>query len=119
MLFHADQGHSEEGCTFWGGYSSPYHGSKFSLFEGGIKVPAIIWWPGHVPANAVRDQFDTNIDWYPTLAEYCGIKLPQRKLDGASWVKVIPANKGNFTAPCFLLVMLGYSARSTMGSAGW
>lgn len=90
IIFQADQGHSIEERTFnGGGYTGDYRGAKFSLFEGGIHVPAIISWPGHVPTNQVRDQFAANIDWYPTLAEYCGLKLPQRKLDGKSLVSVI------------------------------
>ncbi|MDJ1484117.1 sulfatase-like hydrolase/transferase [Cytophagaceae bacterium YF14B1] len=108
VVFQADQGHSEEERTFGGsGYAGPYRGSKFSLFEGGIKVPSIIRWPGHVPANTVRDQFATNIDWYPTLAEYCGIKLPQRKLDGASLVKVIQQTKATSPHSVFYWQCLG------------
>jgi arylsulfatase A len=59
------------------------------LFEGGIRVPAFISWPGHIPANAVRNQFASNIDWYATLADYCKVPLPDRKIDGLSLVKVI------------------------------
>ena len=62
---------------------------NFVLFEGGIRVPAIISWPGKLPENVTRNQLATNIDWYPTLAELCNVKLPKRKIDGKSLVKVI------------------------------
>lgn len=90
VVFQSDHGHSEEERTFGGGgYAGPYRGSKFSLLEGGIRVPAIIRWPGTLPQNEVREQFATNIDWFPTLAELCDVPLPKRKIDGKSLVKVI------------------------------
>ncbi len=102
IVFQADQGHSEEVRTFGGGGSAgPYRGSKFSLFEGGIRVPAMISWPGHIAKNEVRDQFVTNIDWYPTLAEYCGLELPNRKLDGKSITKIIASDTAPSPHPVF------------------
>lgn len=90
IVFQDDQGFSTEDRTFGGGGSAaPYRGSKESLFEGGIRVPAFISWPGHIPENAVRTQFAANIDWFPTLAEYCNIPLPNRKIDGHSIVRLI------------------------------
>lgn len=90
IVFQADHGYSEEVRTFGGGGDAGvFRGSKFSLFEGGIRVPSIISWPGHIPENAVREQLAANIDWLPTLAEYCAIALPDRKIDGKSLVTVI------------------------------
>lgn len=90
IVFQDDQGYSIEERSFNGGGSAGvYRGAKQSLFEGGIRVPAFISWPGHIPANAVRHQLASNVDWYPTLAEYCHINLPERKIDGRSIVKVI------------------------------
>lgn len=90
VVFQSDQGFSKEDRTFGkGGSAAPYLGSKESLFEGGIRIPAFISWPGHIPVNAIRSQLATNIDWYVTLAEYCHVPLPSRKIDGRSIVKVI------------------------------
>ncbi len=89
IVFQSDHGHSEEERTFGGGgYAGKYRGSKFSLFEGGIRVPAMISWPKGLPKNEVRHQFAANIDWMPTLAELCGIELPAA-VDGKSLVPVI------------------------------
>ena len=102
IVFQSDQGHSEEERTFGGGGSAgPYRGSKFSLFEGGIRVSAIISWPGHIAKNEVRNQFAANIDWYPTLAEYCGLQLPDRKLDGRSITKIIASDTAASPHPVF------------------
>ena len=90
VVFQSDHGHSTEVRTFGGGGSAgPYRGSKFSLFEGGIRVPAMISWPGHVPSNEQRDQFSTAVDWLPTLAEFCGVALPGHLIDGVSLVEVV------------------------------
>ena len=90
VVFQADQGHSEEDRAFGGGgYAGQYRGAKFSLFEGGIRVPAIISWPGKLPVNEVRGQLAMNTDWFPTLAELCGVQLPKTKIDGRSLVPVI------------------------------
>ena len=98
IVFQADQGHSEEERSFGGGgYSGQYRGSKFSLFEGGIKVPAIIKWPGRIKAGVVREQFASSIDWFPTLAELCNLKLSPFRIDGKSFVKVI--NSSSAPAP--------------------
>ncbi|HBU60760.1 MAG TPA: sulfatase, partial [Verrucomicrobiales bacterium] len=46
IVFQSDHGHShEERAHFGGGSSGPYRGAKFSMFEGGLRVPAIISWP--------------------------------------------------------------------------
>lgn len=56
VVFQSDHGFSEEERTFsGGGFAGPYRGSKFSLFEGGIRIPAFISWPGHIASNQVRD----------------------------------------------------------------
>ncbi|RYZ45474.1 MAG: sulfatase, partial [Sphingobacteriales bacterium] len=102
IVFQADQGHSEEERGFGGGgFAGENRGAKFSLFEGGIQVPAIISWPGHIAKNVVRHQFATNIDWLPTLAEYCNIPLPDRKIDGRSITKIIASDDAPTQHPVF------------------
>lgn len=90
IIFQSDNGHStEERAHFGGGSAGPYRAAKFSLFEGGIRLPAIISWPGKLPQNEVRDQLSHACDWLPTLAELTGVKLPEVHIDGRSLVKVI------------------------------
>lgn len=93
IIFQSDNGHSTEERAHWGGGSAgPYRGAKQCLFEGGIRVPAAISWPGNIPAGEVRDQFAVNTDWMPTLAELCGIALDTKDLDGKSLVPVIASS---------------------------
>jgi arylsulfatase A len=90
IVFQSDNGHStEERAHFGGGSAGPYRGAKFSLFEGGIRLPAILSWPGNLPQNEVRDQASHACDWLPTLAELTGVKLPAARLDGRSLMNVI------------------------------
>jgi arylsulfatase A len=90
IAFQSDNGHStEERAHSGGGTAGPYRGAKFSLFEGGIRLPAIISWPKNLPANAVRHQVSHACDWLPTLAELCGVKVINEDLDGKSLVSVL------------------------------
>ncbi len=94
IIFQSDHGHShEERAHFGGGSSGPYRGAKFSMFEGGLRVPAIISWPGSLPEGAVRDQVAHGCDWLPTIAELTGSKLLQKNIDGKSIVGVIKNDK--------------------------
>jgi arylsulfatase A len=90
IVFQSDNGHStEERAHFGGGSAGEYRGAKFSLFEGGIRLPAMISWPSHIPQNEVRAQVGHACDWLPTLAELAGVKTPPVKLDGRSLSAVI------------------------------
>lgn len=90
VLFQSDHGHSTEERAFWGGGNpGPYRGAKACLFEGGIRIPSIVSMPGTIPAGEVRDQMASGCDWFPTIAELCGVKLPKRQYDGKSLVPVL------------------------------
>lgn len=90
IVYQSDNGHSvEERAHFGGGSSGPYRGAKFSVFEGGIRLPAIISWPGHLPEGETRSQVVHSCDWLPTLAELCDVPPPKSELSGRSVVSVI------------------------------
>jgi arylsulfatase A-like enzyme len=90
VIFQSDHGHSTEERTFGGGGSAGnLRGAKGCLFEGGIRVPSIVSWPGQIPLSEVREQIVTGCDWFPTIAELCSAKLPEAKLDGRSISSVI------------------------------
>ncbi len=91
VFFASDNGASVEArANYGGGSNGPYRGHKFSLFEGGIRMPAILRWPGTAPENEVRDQLVIAMDVFPTVAEAIGAPPPtDRALDGRSWVPVL------------------------------
>jgi len=83
IVYQSDHGHSTEERTFGGGGSAgPFRGAKFSLFEGGIRVPAMISWPRVIPAGVVRRQLATACDWLPTLVSLCDLDAGERTFDG-------------------------------------
>ena len=89
--------------TFGGGGSAGiYRGAKFSLFEGGIRVPAMISWPAKIPRNQVRDQMAVNVDWFPTILELCEISSDEEDIEGKSLTGVIYQNaKSTHTSFCW------------------
>ena len=91
IIFQSDNGHStEERNGYGGGNAGPYRGAKFSMFEGGIRLPAMISWPARIPQNELRDQLCGNIDWFPTIAGLCGIDMaPYRDVDGKDLMPVL------------------------------
>ena len=90
IIFQSDNGHSTETRAYHGGgFTGPYRGAKQSLFEGGIRVPAAISWPGRIPSNQFRDQMSVNVDWMPTLIDLCGFDTDTSDMDGKSLLPII------------------------------
>lgn len=59
------------------------------IFEGGIRVPALISFPRRLPQGEVRNQEAMNIDWFPTLLELCNISYNKEAIDGKSLLPLI------------------------------
>lgn len=70
-------------------------GQRGELYEGGLRVPLIVWWPGHVAEGKVNDTPCAMWDILPTLAELTGTKAPAN-IDGHS---LVPALKGKAQKP--------------------
>jgi arylsulfatase A-like enzyme len=68
VIFTSDNG-GERFSDTW-----PHTGKKTEILEGGIKVPAIVYWPGHVPAGSVTTQAAISMDWAPTVWELAGVR---------------------------------------------
>jgi len=72
--------------------NEPLRNEKGALYEGGIRDPLIVSWPGVVPAGAVCSTPVISIDFLPTIAEIIGVKLDERIIvDGVS---ILPLFKG-------------------------
>ncbi len=69
--------------------NAPYRGWKITLFEGGIRVPMLVSWPGHIAPGTVVDTPVAHIDVMPTLAAAAGAPLPEGvEIDG---LNMLPA----------------------------
>ncbi len=72
--------------------NAPLRSGKASVYEGGIRVPAMVYWPGVVEQEAVSHQVITSPDYYPTILEMIGRKpKPGQIIDGIS---IVPALRG-------------------------
>jgi arylsulfatase len=81
VIFASDNG--PEFIRPWDGWSGPWRGQYFTAWEGGIRVPFMIRWPGRVPAGRVSDEIVHAVDLFPTLASLAGAAVPKdRPIDG-------------------------------------
>jgi arylsulfatase A-like enzyme len=64
------------------GSSVPLRNGKTTSFEGGFRVPCIMRWPGHIPANRLCREMVNAMDLLPTLTNLAGAKQPAKKIDG-------------------------------------
>ncbi|MHC4997081.1 MAG: sulfatase [Planctomycetota bacterium] len=70
--------------------ATPLRGAKSMLYEGGIREPLIVRWPGVTPPNTVSDALTTSVDFYPTFLEAASIRPnPDQHLDGVSILPVL------------------------------
>ncbi|MCX8091363.1 MAG: sulfatase [Verrucomicrobiae bacterium] len=70
--------------------NAPLRGGKGMLYEGGIRVPYIFWWPGKIQSAATCDEPIHSVDLYPTLLELAGAKPPAKQpLDGMSYADLL------------------------------
>ena len=80
FIFSSDNG-GETNVTS----NSSLRGGKSQLYEGGIRVPLIVRWPGQVPAHSACSKPTMNVDFYPTLLDAARIERdPRQTLDGVS-----------------------------------
>ena len=77
VVFTSDNG-GERFADTW-----PFSGKKMELLEGGLRIPALVRWPGHIRAGSVTDQVGITMDWMPTFLAAVGTASdPAFPLDG-------------------------------------
>jgi arylsulfatase A-like enzyme len=71
-------------------FNAGMRGLKGSVYQGGIRVPCFVRWPGRVPAGRRIERTAAHIDWFPTILEACGISPQQDRItDGRSLVPLL------------------------------
>ena len=70
VVFTTDNG--TETFTWPDGGNTPYRGQKGTIYEGGFRSPAMVRWPGKVPAGKVENGIISGLDWFPTLVAAAG-----------------------------------------------
>jgi len=91
VLFLSDNGGSGNGGN------APLRGQKSTMWEGGLRVPFVAWWPSRLPAGVVTDEFLTSLEIFPTLAALAGARPPAGvELDGFD---LLPVLRGERKSP--------------------
>jgi len=85
-------GNNAEVATRNTAINRPYRGHKFDVWEGGVRVPFILHWPGKVPAGKTFDGIVSTTDIFPTLATAAAADLPTG-LDGVDLMPFVKAEK--------------------------
>lgn len=102
VVFASDNG-PELNTTLPGGSTGGLRGGKSTTWEGGIRVPCIFRWPGHMAPGTVLDGIGSLTDIFPTLLAAAGVPLPEdRIIDG---VNLRPYLEGNSACPREELLM--------------
>jgi arylsulfatase len=70
IVFTTDNG--TENFTWPDGGQTPFAGGKGTALEGGFRSPAILNWPGHVPADSIQNGIFSGLDWFPTFVAAAG-----------------------------------------------
>ena len=93
FIFTSDNG--REGIKRSFGFTGPWRGTMFSPYEGSLRVPFLIRYPGNIPPRQVSNDIVHLIDIFPTLANFVGGNIPQdRVLDGVDQSKFFTGQAG-------------------------
>jgi arylsulfatase len=123
VMFTSDNG--AENFSWPDGGQTPFAGAKGTIMEGGFRVPCILRWPGHVPADSIQNGIFSGMDWFPTFVAAAGnpdindqllkgVKLGDRTyknhLDGYNQMDLITGKGPSARHEIF------YFAESTLGA---
>lgn len=99
------------------GTAGPLKGRKGSTFEGGMREPTVIRWPGKIPAGKDNDQLMTAMDLLPTFGKLAGAKIPdERTIDGKD---VWPVLAGEADSPHEMFFYHGGDVLKAVRSGPW
>jgi arylsulfatase len=70
IAFTTDNG--AETITYPDGGTTPFKGGKLSTWEGGMRAPLVVRWPGHIEPGTIKNDIFASLDWLPTLVDIAG-----------------------------------------------
>ncbi len=97
IFFQSDNGPSRETRNWLDGTRDPYYGGsagklkghKFSLYDGGIRMPALMSWPARIPAGQVLEAVGAAMDIFPTFLKAAGGDPSEYRLDGLNVLPMV------------------------------
>ncbi|XP_014352612.1 N-acetylgalactosamine-6-sulfatase isoform X2 [Latimeria chalumnae] len=94
VFFTSDNGAALISAPTQGGSNGPFLCGKQTTFEGGMREPAIAWWPGHIPAGQMSYQLGNLMDLFTTGLSLAGLEVPKdREIDGIDLTPVLLQNQ--------------------------
>lgn len=87
VIFYSDNGGKSTYAA-----QAPFRAGKGWLYEGGIRVPLILRWPGKIAEGSTTDEFMTSVDLYPTLAAVAETPVDHLELDGRNLLPLLMGN---------------------------
>lgn len=100
------------------GHAQPLREGKLTTFEGGVRVPFIVRWPGRVPQGGVCDEPVMETDLLPTITGLIGGKKPERKIDGRDILPLLEGKPGA-KSPHEALFFWGGDELQAVRSGNW
>jgi arylsulfatase A-like enzyme len=114
VVFTSDNG-GERFADVW-----PFSGSKMELLEGGLRIPAIARWPGHIKPGTTTEQVAISMDWVATLLEAVGAKPdPAYPLDGVSLIPALTAQAAPIPRKLFWRYHANAQQATRQGDMKW
>lgn len=104
----------------WFGSNAPFRGKKQQGWEGGLRVPCVIWGPGRIPADSVCSELATVMDILPTFGSMAGAKLPtDRVIDGKDIRPLLAGKLGAKSPYDAFIYHVRFGKRSGIRMGNW
>ncbi len=119
VIFMSDNGglstgHSKKAPTS----CLPLRAGKAWLYEGGVRQPLIVKWPGHIVAGATNSETVISTDFYPTMLEMAGLpQRPEQHLDGVSFAPLLTGEADHLEREAIYFHTPHHHHINTMGPA--
>ena len=100
LFFCSDNGPSDPQAEKGIASAGPFRGHKHQMWEGGLRVPSLMEWPGHIEAGRTTNITASTVDYFPTVLDMLGISIPNKvPLDGESLIPLLNGEKEKRTKP--------------------
>lgn len=104
VFFTSDNGPADALAKRGVASAGPFRGHKHTMYEGGLRVPSLAEWPGHIKAGTTSDVMCATVDYFPTVVELTGAnigKKADRPIDGLSMMEVLTGSAQERKEPLF------------------
>lgn len=114
LAFTTDNG--AETISFPDGGTTPFKGGKLSTWEGGMRAPMLVRWPGHIKPGTIKNDIFASLDWVPTLVNIAGGPKGdglKKQIEAGSYPGIVKTTLDGVDQTDYLLGKSEKSARDT------